>query len=65
MTEIREVPVYIEKVVAVNNDVPRVYEVERYHEKVHQVPQIVELFSEVPVIVKIPQIVESIVERVC
>ena len=36
-----EVPTIIEKLVTVNNDVPRVYEIQQLEEKVVQVPHIV------------------------
>jgi len=49
--------------VVVTNEIPRVYEIERYNEKVVQVPQIVELEVNNPVMVKCNQIVESIIER--
>jgi hypothetical protein len=38
-----EVPTVIEKLVVVNTEVPKVYEIERLNEKVVQVPHIVEL----------------------
>ena len=36
-----EVPTLIEKLVTINNDVPKVYEIDRLEEKVVQVPHIV------------------------
>jgi hypothetical protein len=47
----------MEKIVAITNEIPRVYEIERLNEKVIQVPQIVEMPVNIPYIVKINQIV--------
>jgi hypothetical protein len=60
---IQAVPTIIEKVVVVNNDVPRIYEVERLFEKMVEVHQIVELPIETPVLVRVNQIIESIREK--
>jgi hypothetical protein len=54
-----EVPTIIEKLVTINNDVPRVYEIQQLEEKVIQVPHIVELPVEIPIIVKINNIVKE------
>lgn len=58
-----EVPTVIEKLIVVNTEVPKVYEIERLNEKVVQVPHIVELPTEVPVIVKVSNIIEQIRDR--
>ncbi len=58
-----EVPTIIEKLVTINNDVPKVYEIKQLEEKVVEVPRIVELPVEVPIIVKVNTFVERIVER--
>ncbi len=63
-TVIKEVPTFIEKIVAITNETPRIYEVERLFEKVVQVPQIVELPVETPVFVRVNTVVESFRERV-
>jgi len=51
-------------VVAVTNEIPKVYEVEKIKEKVIQVCQVVELPVNIPVLVKVNNVVESIKEKV-
>ena len=58
-----EVPTVIEKLVTINNDVPRVYEIKQLEEKIVEVPHIVELPIEIPIIVKVNNVIEQIVER--
>jgi len=53
-----EVPTIIEKMVTINNDVPKVYEIQQLEEKVVQVPHIVELPVEIPVVVKVNNVVQ-------
>ena len=45
--------------VTINNDVPKVYEIQQLEEKVVQVPHIVELPVEIPVIVKVNNVVQE------
>jgi hypothetical protein len=58
-----EVPTIIEKLRTANNEIPRIYEVEKIVEKLVPVPQLIELPVEVPIIVYINQIIEAIREK--
>jgi len=57
------VPVYQDKIVTVQHEVPKIYEVEKVVEKLVEVPRFVEITTKEPVFITCNKVIDRIVEK--